>query len=370
MKLNSDITIIKYFDNFDGLRFISALAVIFFHKFNNTTWLFYEENPLIYRVGSFFSRNGLIGVNFFFVLSGFLITYLIHQEIKKNGTFNFKNFIIRRILRIWPLYFLILSIGFLLKSDLDGIGYYLTFLSNIEVILHNDSQSAILFPLWSVSIEEQFYFIIPLIIYLFRLKKAKHFFTLYSVLLIISIGYQIINRSDINKLHYSTLSCITDLSIGGIVATLSYYSLHFINTVERLKKKWIVIIYLMGILFIFSRVYFHHNSLFHAFERSILAIFFAFILAEQTYSKQSLFKIKNWKFISISGQYTYSIYLFHMLLVQSISFLWLKYNWYDNAYIDTIIKTFLVIIVTYLLSILSNKYFERPFLKLKTKFIA
>ena len=218
---------VKYFENFDGLRFFSAIAVLFFHKFNNTPWLFYNESPIFYRTGSFIFRNGFIGVNFFFVLSGFLITYLIHQEIDKTGKFCFRTFIIRRILRIWPLYFLILAIGFYLKGNLNGFGYYISFLSNIEVIYQNKFQTGILFPLWSVSIEEQYYFLIPIILFLLKLKKSTHFIVFYGALLILSTIYQIINREDINKLHYATISCITDLSIGGFVATLAFHTRRF-----------------------------------------------------------------------------------------------------------------------------------------------
>ncbi len=368
--MQSNVKRINYFDNFDGLRFLSALAVIFFHKFNNTPWLFYDDSPIIYRVASFISRNGFIGVNFFFVLSGFLITYLIHREIQNHGSFNFKTFIIRRILRIWPLYFLILIIGFWQKSDWNGIINYATFLSNIEVIYRNTLQTGILFPLWSVSIEEQFYFIIPLIIFIIKLKKAKHFYVLYGILLIISTSYQIINRYDINKLHYATLSCITDLSIGGIIATLAYHSNKFIKGVSELKRYLILLIYGIGLTFIISRVYFYNFQLFHAFERGILASFFAFILVEQTYSTHSVFKIKNWIFISISGQYTYAIYLIHMVFIQAVSILWYKFSWYDNAFIDIFVKTSIMIIMTYIVSALSSKYFEGPFLKLKTKFAA
>ena len=91
---------INYFPSLDGLRVLACLSVIFFHKTNNTPWVFYDENQICYKVFSFFFRNGFIGVNFFFVLSGFLITYLIQSEILKNQYFNFRKFIYRRILRI------------------------------------------------------------------------------------------------------------------------------------------------------------------------------------------------------------------------------------------------------------------------------
>ena len=89
-----------------------------------------------------------------------------------------------------------------------------------------------------------------------------------------------------------------------------------------------------------------------------------------THSTHSVFKIKNWRFISIFGQYTYAIYLIHMVFIQAVSILWYKFSWYDNAFIDILVKTSIMIIMTYIVSALSSKYFESPFLKLKTKFAA
>lgn len=90
-----------YFKNLDGIRFIAALLVILHHA------QFFKSH---FKVDAFsflneaFVSTGRIGVNLFFVLSGFLISYLLLSEQAQTGTINFKNFYVRRILRIWPLY--------------------------------------------------------------------------------------------------------------------------------------------------------------------------------------------------------------------------------------------------------------------------
>jgi len=88
-----------YFENLDGLRFLCFLSVFFFHSFH--TEFDYIRNDSLYI---FFKKdvfgNGSLGVNFFFVLSGFLITFLLIEEKALNGQINLKNFWIRRILRI------------------------------------------------------------------------------------------------------------------------------------------------------------------------------------------------------------------------------------------------------------------------------
>ncbi len=91
-----------YFKNLDGLRFIAALLVLIHHA------EFFKQDAVegVSAVYYEYTKHfGLLGVNLFFVLSGFLISYLLMEEQRRTNTINIKNFYIRRILRIWPLYF-------------------------------------------------------------------------------------------------------------------------------------------------------------------------------------------------------------------------------------------------------------------------
>ncbi|TSA49592.1 MAG: acyltransferase [Sphingobacteriales bacterium] len=98
-----------YFPNLDGLRFFAFFAVLLRHS-GNTDFQYINTNPTFIFVKKYFYMNGLLGVNFFFVLSGFLITYLLLNEKTIFGKVDIKSFYIRRILRIWPVYFLTLII--------------------------------------------------------------------------------------------------------------------------------------------------------------------------------------------------------------------------------------------------------------------
>ena len=126
-----------YFPGLNGLRFFAAVAVIFTHielikKFlgYGSHWLDLEKlsysTPLeaVFRreiswVTPFISNSGPIGVVFFFVLSGFLITYLLFVEKETTGVIRIKEFYMRRILRIWPLYFLIFILGFFVLPNIS-----------------------------------------------------------------------------------------------------------------------------------------------------------------------------------------------------------------------------------------------------------
>ncbi|MFT5306585.1 MAG: peptidoglycan/LPS O-acetylase OafA/YrhL, partial [Chitinophagales bacterium] len=170
-----------YFENLDGLRFLCFLSVFFFHSFHTE----YEaiSGSAIYhffKVDIF--GNGNIGVNFFFVLSGFLITFLLIEEKKLNGQINLKKFWIRRMLRIWPLFYFCVLFGFyifpILKTmfgqvpnETANIGYYLLFLNNFDFINNGIPDSSMLGLLWSVAIEEQFYLVWPIILFLLPIKR-------------------------------------------------------------------------------------------------------------------------------------------------------------------------------------------------------
>src|SRR5262245_16271974 len=96
-----------YFRNLNGLRFIAALLVII-HHIEQLKYIFGMPNNFS---SSFVQIIGELGVILFFVLSGFLITYLLLEEEKRTDTIAVRNFYLRRILRIWPLYFLIVIIA-------------------------------------------------------------------------------------------------------------------------------------------------------------------------------------------------------------------------------------------------------------------
>ena len=107
-----------YFTGLNGLRFFAAIAVVITHieliKYQSGYSDIWRNNKLIFELGS-------LGVIFFFVLSGFLITYLLLKEKSVTQTVAVKKFYLRRILRIWPLYYLIVLLGFLVLPNIDFI---------------------------------------------------------------------------------------------------------------------------------------------------------------------------------------------------------------------------------------------------------
>jgi peptidoglycan/LPS O-acetylase OafA/YrhL len=163
-----------YFPELDGLRFIAFMMVFLFHGG--------VPQPIVahlvgHNVAVALRENGGFGVQLFFILSGYLIATLLLREEARYGQISLGAFWVRRILRIWPLYYLVVAIGFGLIPAIEGQivtqGYrgmlrnhlvpFLAFLGNWSMALVSPLPDWLSI-LWSVCVEEQFYFIVPLLI--------------------------------------------------------------------------------------------------------------------------------------------------------------------------------------------------------------
>jgi peptidoglycan/LPS O-acetylase OafA/YrhL len=163
-----------YFPELDGLRFIAFMMVYLFHKGVPPPVL---ARLIGSRLAHVFLDNGGYGVQLFFILSGYLITALLLREEARYGRIALRAFWVRRILRIWPLYYLTVLIGFFLLPGIEGMlgtpGHrqmlqthflpFLGFLGNWSMALAGPLPDW-LSVLWSVCVEEQFYLIVPLFI--------------------------------------------------------------------------------------------------------------------------------------------------------------------------------------------------------------
>lgn len=366
---------INYFKNLDGFRFICFLLVFLFHSFH-TDLKVIKDSTIYTLVKKEICNNGNVGVYFFFVLSGFLITYLALNERLENGTINVLKFWMRRILRIWPLYFVCLIIGFfgfpLLKSisgeinvETANIYYYISFWSNFDLIKNGLPDASILGALWSIAVEEQFYLMWPIFI---LIMPNKQFWIVPGVFILSSIFFRIYNPS-YNVIEYHTLSCMGDLSIGALIAWLIINKPAMVSKIERLSIRMIGSIYLILLfLFVFRDNIAAFCPNYRIVDRTIFSLFGGFIILEQTFAHNSIFKFSNHTYLTALGKYTYGMYSLQfvgiLILLKSATYL---------GYSDTFLKVMVIdplvsLIVVIGLSYLSYHLFEKHFLKLKEKF--
>lgn len=371
-----------FFKNLDALRFLAFFSVFICHTFihYSNEFHFISTNLIINNIINFIG-DGDKAVSFFFVLSGFLISFLIFQEQKNTQKFVLKNFYIRRFLRIWPLYFLSILIGFviypLLKLFLFNIEtfqphnwlYHISFLSNFDLInlYHSNIGTDILMLVinWSLSVEEQFYIAWPLLFIIF--KRKQYLFVFFSIV-IITILYRLYNINDNITLKYSTFSVMGDLSMGGILAYLSFFKAKFLAFFKSLNRVIIITIYITLLsLLIFENDLFQLEY-YSVFKRLLWCVFFAFVICEQNYAKHSILKLSKFKFISKWGKYTYGLYLLHPIAIQIVLIIQKGIIFTSLSVYQKLFFTGLSLILTFILAYFSYHYFELFFLKMKKKY--
>ena len=367
--VNKEINKQAYFVNLDAMRFFAALAVLIFHYF-----AFLEQNELFSSVFQYIKpivSKGHLGVNFFFVLSAFLISLLVFREIEKSGNFSIRYFLIRRTLRIWPLYFIVVIASFLLVHFLPIYGvtqhepiWFAFFLSNFGEIQNGvgDAYTQLTIP-WSVSIEEQFYLFWALIIGGFSITRKHTFLYFFIALLLGSLFFRWMHFDEERILYYHTFSAVTDLSIGALTAYYFHYNFHVFKKWVTAKRTVLIGIYIIiTLLIVFKNKLFHHG-IFIVLERPVIAICFAWIIGRQLIYA-SIWKGKTKKVAVYLGKISYGIYMIHCLVLFIIEIIFFKYELGKSV----IFLLPLGALVTFGLSHISYKYIESYFLRLKKNY--
>ncbi len=373
-----------YFTNLDVLRFVAAFAVFVFHLGRDINAYF--ANYAVYPAFKYILKitdRGALGVNFFFVLSGFLITNLMLWEFKAKNTFSYKNFLVRRTLRIWPLYFLIVLIGFFILPKFwtgyhtqHSASWYALFLANFDEIRVGafDSINFLTSP-WSIAVEEQFYVVWGLLGLLFLgfMRRSKVFlkYAIYA-LLCVSLIFRWVYWQDERILYYHTLSVMPDLLFGCLMAIYWEKNPAFFARLKDVSLTKIRLFYALGISIILLKNVIFFDGLI-VFERYVIALFFCFVIMDQIINERKMGWTWFQKSATYLGKISYGIYMFHLLVMFLLQgFILPDYDYKEYPknlfWLHAVYYTAISIFTTIIVSHLSYKYFERPFLKLKSKF--
>lgn len=362
-----------YFPNLDAARFLAAFAVFMLHFSNELRGLYPTiSDSALFKAFYLFTSKGSLGVNFFFVLSGFLITFLILNERRSFGEFHLGKFLIRRTLRIWPLYFIIGIIGFvifpLLFSDYFTLHeplYYFIFLANFDEIWNagNDSINFLTSP-WSVAVEEQFYLFWGIALFiLFKLKTVK-VELLIVALYTGSFIFQYLNWMDDKIIYHHTLAVCQDILMGSFIGVSLFHKRWWLDKVKKMPKLYVLLVYIAGLMLCLAK-----NKLFAGqliiIERSVLSLYFAFIILDQIRGEHSLFKLGRIKIFNYLGKISYGIYMYHLVVM----YLLLRFIPFDKYSLLASASIFLILsaTLTFMISDLSYRYIESKFLSLKPK---
>jgi peptidoglycan/LPS O-acetylase OafA/YrhL len=375
----------KYFENLDGLRTVAFLLVFMSHAIG--TSMFMKQDGAWFVRSVFAHYNfGAMGVNLFFVLSGFLITYLLLMELDKHGRISLKKFYARRLLRIWPLYMVVfiaaIALSLAAQHNFMGVGeehimygrnllFYALFAGNINLVMLHGRTTPLLGPLWSVSVEEQFYLIWPIIVAYIR---AAMLGWVLSVVLVTSLIFRALNSENEVSILYHSLSVAGDIGIGCLIAWMYVNRPTRLDVLINSSKTRILIGYVLGIatliLFGLKRQFGFFEGPVIVVEAFMTSVFFGFIILEQNFSQFSLFKMGHFGLFTRLGKYTYSLYCLHLpaiLVVHALSSkIWVADN--INGWLLLIVELTMALALSIFLSLISYRYIETPFLKIKERF--
>ena len=314
-----------YFTQLDGIRFIAVGLVLIDH------WLA-EKNTL---------PLGHLGVTMFFVLSGFLITrILIQSKLKDDKTgrshwFSVKQFIIRRSIRIFPIYFLAIFVLYALDVPpvRETILWCLTYSTNIYIATKQHWMGTI-DHLWSLAVEEQYYLIFP---YLILFLPTRHYLKVLLIMIILSIVlrmYFYFQNTEWMVQYVLMPTCLDCFGLGGLMA---YFFTFKRNTIfEQLNKNSYIFLSLFFLLFTFyltqkiqissGQVHNFGNIVIERFSGSVFC-FFLILRAVSGYEGAMKWFLEN-PVISYFGRISYGLYLYHNFI----------YNFYHTPQTSIILR--------------------------------
>lgn len=353
-----------YFPGLNALRFFAATLVIFHHLEQYKFW----GNQDSLWGNSFIDAMGHKPVGLFFVLSGYLITYLLLEENRDKHSINIGQFYLKRVFRIWPLYFLIVIIALSIIPLFSDISFAAlpapdspTIFISLILILPNLLR--ISFPtlvganqLWSVGIEEQFYLFWPLLIKQFQKNIIGFLYSFIGIKiaihLIILFGLTIRDTPWLSNIEilYS-LFPVEQMAVGALGAAFLFYKKESI-----LKYMGSPTVAIIATGLIIGSSFVHLDYILTPLLESVL---FVIIIYQITINKKIHKPLEN-KTLHYLGSISYGIYMWHTIAI-TISMTVMDLLGWNSS----IIVCLSSLAITLLFSHLSFKYLESPILKLR-----
>jgi len=347
----------SYFPKIDGLRFVAIFFVLVAH------FATYMGEPI---------SAGYYGVDLFFVISGFLITSILLKTEKGRFKNNYFNFLGRRTLRIFPIYYLSLIILWILNLDTvrENIFSLLTYTWNYTLAKHQLSDSPVIH-YWSLSVEEQFYLFWPLVILFVRKNR---FLLTTLVCLIVITGYaQILFNIFPSLSLYNQFGLLTRMSSLGMGALGAIASLNWTLPTKVFKSKHVE----CAVLFLlFVSLIIVHPIKFVIM--GVCSIFFVIKSAYFPFSTKCFNSFLLNKRIIYIGTISYGIYLYHIPIAYYIDRylfdpIWNQIDFASLGFFRKlefhpwVFKFPINTSVTIVFAIMSYKYLEKPILSLKSR---
>lgn len=348
-----------YFSGLNALRFYAALSVMIVHISTNFGEL--RTQSAIYPLLDSLVMDAQSAVNLFFVLSGFLITYLLLDEQARTHTISVRRFYARRILRIWPLYYLIALVGFVVLPLVLGQSYALYAAPTRSIVLVFLFLANFVGPLgalghlWSISLEEQFYLVWPWVV-----RDQQRLLKVAFGVIIVKLAITPV----IDALHVDSISMLFTslrfecMAIGAVFAYL-YFTRHASLNLLYSRPVQAVALLIIGYVILF-------DVPLTTLIIMVTSLAFGVLILNVATNPGSWIKL-NYGWLNRFGEASYGIYMYHFVLLYVVLFL-LKSAGLPEGDTYNALLYVVTIAGTLILSFVSYRWFESPFLRLKTRF--
>jgi len=327
-----------YFKQFNGIRALAVIGVIIHH------WT-YAKNAF-----AELAHHGASGVPLFFVLSGFLITTIL-INVKSADEINswtaIKLFYVRRMLRIFPIYYLVilLLVLFVPAAIASHLIWLISYQYNNEIFFHGWQLPSYIHHLWTLCIEEQFYLIWPVIMLCFSLDNAFRFIIFLIIISIACTGLLYLKDPQ-SPYSLFTLSSFPGLGMGSLLAFLRY------RKINIPYRKYLFLLLLGGYFIL-------HTSYINFYGKGLLSVIsFTSVLVSVLIIDKTIDGFKGWlgallenETVSFIGKISYGLYLYHMF-IPDITFHFLNhfsFPWYTITLINISVLIFLALLSWYII---------------------
>lgn len=380
---------IQYRPEIDGLRAIAVTSVIFYHA-----------EIEIYDLKFF--QGGFLGVDIFFVISGYLLSKIIFIEITSTKNFSFKKFYIRRIMRIFPALFFVILISmpfawfYLTPSHLVDFSNSIisaTFMiSNVYFYLNEFNYWAqnLVRPYlhtWSLAVEEQIYLFLPIFFYIFlKFNNKNKILIILFFISFLSLSFAYFFSSQFPKLNfYLPFSRIWEFFFGSIIGLYEIKK----QNMKKFNNTWKLIISYLSIIILIISIFIFNSDLKHPSLISVIPVISTCLFILTANSNSLIFKILTSKVFILIGLISYSLYLWHypifaflkiteiaetnflniflyggiILFVSSLSYLFIEKPFRNNKRLNIniiiLLSLFVLIIISNMLIIKNDGYQNR-----------
>jgi peptidoglycan/LPS O-acetylase OafA/YrhL len=363
----SNNSTIQYLKQLDGFRWWAVASVMVSH-FATTDAV--ARLPLGY------------GVLFFFVLSSFLITRILLTSKTYNETsgighsYSLRQFYLRRFLRIFPIYYLLLLALYVLNWHpcRQIIEYLATYTINFKLTTGYDAGS--FNHLWSLAVEEQFYIFFPFIVYFIQTRYLLRILILFVIIGVAGrAGLYLHNSENIAFSNFHTISCLDSLGVGGILAYLSIYKKEYLKRIISNRfffgASVLGFLTIMVLSFTMPDQHSRYNFISIVFMRFSFNLMSFWLLGWATtisYKGIAQELLEN-KLIVYLGRISYGLYLYHLFVPTLVRIIFTKFNiTFLNLDDPSFAVVMLYIITTIAIASVSWYIVEKPLNGLKRFF--